>query len=53
MAALDAYSDPAALDFVMSMLGAVPIGFLLACFLGLLAFGASRLLRLVYRLVSS
>lgn len=52
MSALDAHSDPAALDFLMSMLGAVPVGFLLAMFLGLLAFGASGLFRLVYRLVS-
>lgn len=51
MSALDAHSDPAALDFLMSMLGAVPVGFLLALFLGLLAFGASRLLCLVYRLL--
>ncbi len=52
MTVFDTYQDSAVLDFLLTMLGAVPTGFLLAMFLGLLALGASKLLGLVYRLIS-
>lgn len=51
MTIYEEFADPAFLDFLGSMFGAVPIGFLLALFLGLLAFGVFRLLELLRRLI--
>lgn len=39
-------------DFVLSLFQAVPVGFLLGCFLGLLSFGVFGALRLLRRLIS-
>ena len=52
MSVFDLHQDPAVLDFLLSTLGAVPVGFALAMFLGLLALGVSKLLGLLFRLIS-
>ena len=52
MEILDTYRVDGFTDFILANFAAVPIGFLLACFLGLLAFGIFGLLRLVRRLIS-
>lgn len=46
------YELPGFLDFAASFFAAVPIGFLLAMFLGLLAFGVFKLLSLFKYLIS-
>lgn len=40
-------------DFVMSLFSAVPAGFLLGAFLGVLSFGVFGLLRLLKSLISN
>ena len=50
---LAAYQVEGFLDWASSFFGAVPVGFLLAMFLGLLAFGISGALRLASRLFRS
>ncbi len=52
MGILDAYQVDGWLDFVVSLTAAVPVGFLLGMFLGLLSFGVFGLFRLVRSLVS-
>lgn len=51
MEVLDAYQVDGWLDFVMSLFTAVPAGFVLGCFLGLLSFGVFGLLRMARRLI--
>lgn len=50
---LTAYQLEGFLEWASSFFGAVPIGFLLAMFLGLLAFGISGAFRLAQRLFRS
>ena len=50
---LSAYQVEGFLEWASSFFGAVPIGFLLAMFLGLLAFGISGAFRLAQRLFRS
>lgn len=51
MEILDAYQVGGWLDFLVSLFAAVPAGFLLGCFLGLLSFGVFRLFGLIKSLV--
>lgn len=53
MEILETYQVDGWLDFVLTVFEAVPIGFLLAMFLGLLAFGISGAMRLASRLFRS
>ena len=50
---LETYQVDGWLDFVVSLFAAAPIGFLLAMFLGLLAFGISGAFRLARSLFRS
>lgn len=52
MDVLDVYALDGFLDFVQGLSAAVPIGFSLGLFLGLLSFGAFKLLGLFRNLVS-
>lgn len=52
MEILETYQVVGWLDFVLSLFSAVPAGFLLGCFLGLLSFGVFGLFVLVRRFVS-
>lgn len=52
MEILETYQVGGWLDFVLSLFSAVPAGFLLGCFLGLLSFGVFGLFGLVRRSVS-
>ena len=51
MEIMDAYQVDGWLDFLLSLFAAVPAGFLLGCFLGLLSFGVFRLFSLIKSLV--
>lgn len=48
---LSTYQVDGWLDLVVSLFAAVPAGFLLGCFLGLLSFGIFRLFSLVKSLI--
>ena len=52
MEILETYQVDGWLDFVLSLFSAVPAGFLLGCFVGLLSFGVFGALRLVRRLMA-
>ncbi len=49
---LDVYQVGGWPDFLVSLFAAVPAGFLLGCFLGLLSFGVFGLYRLIKSFVS-
>lgn len=51
MEILDAYQVVGWLEFAISLFAAVPVGFMLGCFLGLLSFGTFKLIGLIRSLV--
>ena len=53
MEILETYQVYGWLDFLVSLFAAVPAGFLLGLFIGLLSFGVFGLFQLVRRFVSS
>ncbi len=53
MEILEAYQVDGWPDFVVSLFAAVPSGFLLGAFLGVLSFGVFGLIRLLRNLISN